>query len=225
MIEREQLEMDIVFVGAGPANLAGALHLKKLINEHDKLIESGKKQGEPLGDIEIGVIEKGPRVGAHILSGAVMDPKAIRELMPDFLEQGCPVDSPVTADAAWYLTENKKIKAPITPPPLVNKGKYIVSLSKLCEWLGEKCEEEGINIFPEFPGSEMLYDENDRVVGVRTGDKGLDKEGNPKGNFEPGIDLIAKITILGEGSRGSLTKSLTERLNLNDGKEPQVFSL
>ena len=225
MIEREQLEMDIVFVGAGPANLAGALHLKKLINEHDQMIESGKKEGKPLGDIEIGVIEKGPRVGAHILSGAVMDPKAIRELMPDFLEQGCPVDSSVTSDAAWYLTENKKIKAPITPPPLVNKGKYIVSLSKLCEWFGDKCEEEGINIFPEFPGSEMLYDEDDNVIGVRTGDKGIDKDGKPKGNFEPGIDLIAKITILGEGSRGSLTKHLTERLNLNEGKEPQVFSL
>ena len=141
MIEREQLEMDIVFVGAGPANLAGAYQLKKLINEHDEAIANGTKEGEPLGDIEIGIIEKGPRVGAHILSGAVMDPKAIRELMPDFLDQGCPVDTITTEDAFWYLTENKKIKAPITPPPLVNKGKYIVSLSNLCEWLAEKCED------------------------------------------------------------------------------------
>jgi electron-transferring-flavoprotein dehydrogenase len=207
MIEREQLEMDIVFVGAGPANLAAAYHLKKLIDEHDELVE------------------KGSRAGAHILSGAVMDPGAIRELMPDFLEQGCPVDSVVTKDAAWYLTETGMIKAPITPPPLKNKGKYILSLSRMCEWLAEKCEEVGINIFPEFPGSEMLYDENDRVIGVRTGDKGIDKDGNQKGNFEPGIDLIAKVTVLGEGSRGSLTKQLTERLGLLDGKEPQVFSL
>lgn len=225
MIEREQLEMDIVFVGAGPANLSSAYHLKKLIDEHDAAIAAGTKEGEPIGEIEIGIIEKGPRVGAHILSGAVMDPIALRELMPDFLDQGCPVDSVTTEDAFWYLTENKKFKAPITPPPLVNKGKYIVSLSKVCEWLGEKCEEIGINIFPEFPGSEMLYDEDNNVIGVRTGDKGVDKDGKPKGNFEPGIDLIAKVTVLGEGSRGSLTKSLTERLGLNDGKEPQVFSL
>ncbi len=225
MIEREQLEMDIVFVGAGPANLAAAYHLKKLIDEHDELVEKGLKQAEKIGEIEIGVIEKGPRVGAHILSGAVMDPGAIRELMPDFLEQGCPVDTAVTKDAAWYLTETGMIKSPITPPPLKNKGKYILSLSRMCEWLAEKCEEEGINIFPEFPGSEMLYDVNDRVIGVRTGDKGIDKDGKPKENFEPGIDLLAKVTVLGEGSRGSLTKQLTERLGLMEGKEPQVFSL
>ncbi len=225
MIEREQLEMDIVFVGAGPANLSAAYHLKKLIDEHDAAVAAGTRDGDPIGEIEIGIIEKGPRVGAHILSGAVMDPKALRELMPDFLDQGCPVDSITTEDAAWYLTKDKKIKAPITPPPLVNKGKYIVSLSNLCEWLGDKCEEIGINIFPEFPGSEMLYDDDDNVIGVRTGDKGIDKDGKQKGNFEPGIDLIAKVTVLGEGSRGSLTKSLTERLGLNEGKEPQVFSL
>ncbi len=225
MIEREQLEMDIVFVGAGPANLSAAYHLKKLIDEHDAAIAAGTSDGDPIGEIEIGIIEKGPRVGAHILSGAVMDPKALRELMPDFLDQGCPVDTITTEDAAWYLTKDKKIKAPITPPPLVNKGKYIVSLSNLCEWLGEKCEDIGINIFPEFPGSEMLYDDDDNVIGVRTGDKGIDKDGKKKGNFEPGIDLIAKVTVLGEGSRGSLTKSLTERLGLNEGKEPQVFSL
>ncbi len=225
MIEREQLEMDVVFVGAGPANLAAALHLKNQIKEHNEYIEKGYRQGKIIDDLEIGIVEKGSFVGAHILSGAVMDPIAMRELMPDFLEQGCPVDSAVTADAAWYLTENKKIKAPITPPPLKNKGKYIVSLSKVCEWLAEKCEEAGINIFPEFPASEVLYDENDRVIGVRTGDKGIDKDGKQKGNFEAGVDLLAKVTVLGEGSRGSLAKQLTQRLGLNEGKEAQVFSL
>ncbi len=225
MIEREQLEMDIVYVGAGPANLASAYHLKKLINEHNELVSSGKKEGKPLEDIEIGIIEKGSRVGAHILSGAVMDPRAIRELMPDFLEQGCPVDAAVTGDAAWYLTEKKRFKAPITPPPLKNKGKYIVSLSKVCEWLAEKCEELEINVFPEFPGSEILYDDDDNVIGVRTGDKGIDKDGKQKGNFEPGIDLLAKVTVLGEGSRGSLTKQIMQRLGLDEGKEPQTFSL
>ena len=225
MIEREQLEMDVVFVGAGPANLAAALHLKNQVKEHNELVKRGLHHGRIIEDLEIGIIEKGSAVGAHILSGAVVDPIALRELMPDFLEQGCPVDSTVESDSFWYMTENRAIESPITPPPLKNKGKYIASLSKICEWLAEKCEEAGINIFPEFPGAEMLYDENERVIGVRTGDKGIDKEGKPKANFEPGVDLLAKVTVLGEGSRGSLSKQLTQRLGLNEGKEPQVFSL
>ena len=225
MTEREQIEMDVVFVGAGPANLAGALHLKNEIARHDELVEKGIISGNKIGDIEIAIIEKGSFVGAHILSGAVMDPIAIRELMPDFLEQGCPVDTVVTEDEAWYLTEKRSIVAPITPPPLKNKGKYILSLSKMCEWLAEKCEEAGINIFPEFPASEVLYDENERVIGVRTGDKGIGKDGKPKANFEPGVDLLAKVTVLGEGSRGSLAKQLMARLGLMEGSEPQVFSL
>ncbi len=225
MIEREQIPMDVVFVGAGPANLAAALHLKSEIKRHDELVEKGLKHTKKIGDLEIAIVEKGSFVGAHILSGAVMDPIAIRELMPDFLAQGCPVDTVVTDDAAWYLTEKRRFVAPITPPPLKNKGKYIVSLSKICEWLGEKCEEAGINIFPEFPAAEILYDENDAVIGVRTGDKGIGKDGKPKANFEPGVDLLAKVTVLGEGSRGSLAKQLVARLGLDHGKEPQVFSL
>jgi electron-transferring-flavoprotein dehydrogenase len=217
--------MDVVFVGAGPANLSGALHLARLVKEHNEAVAAGKREGKSLGELEIGVIEKGAAVGSHILSGAVMDPKALRELIPDFLEQGAPVESPVKEDEFLYLTKTRSIRSPITPPPLKNHGYYIVSLNKLVAWLGEQCEAAGVNIFPEFPGAEMLYDEADRVVGVRTGDKGINKEGKRKANFEPGVDLLAKVTVLGEGPRGSLTKSLAQRLNLNEGREPQVYSL
>ncbi len=224
-MERESLEMDVVFVGAGPANLSGALHLARLVKEHNEAVANGTRAGKPLGEIEIGVIEKGAAVGAHILSGAVMDPRALKELIPDFIEQGAPLESPVKEDYFLYLTKTRAIRSPITPPPLKNHGYYIVSLNKLTAWLGEQAEAAGVNIFPEFPGAEMLYDEHDRVVGVRTGDKGIDKEGKPKANFEPGVDLLAKVTVLGEGPRGSLTKQLAQRLNLNEGREPQVYSI
>ena len=224
-MERESLEMDVVFVGAGPANLSGALHLARLVAQHDEAVARGEKAGRPLGEVQIAVIEKGATVGSHILSGAVMDPRALQELIPDFMEQGAPLESPVKEDFFMYLTPRRAIRSPLTPPPLKNHGYYIVSLNKLTAWLGEKCEAAGVNIFPEFPGAEMLYDERDRVIGVRTGDKGINKEGKRRANFEPGVDLLAKVTVLGEGVRGSLTKQLSQRLNLNDGKEPQVYSL
>ncbi|MBA3248541.1 MAG: electron transfer flavoprotein-ubiquinone oxidoreductase [Pyrinomonadaceae bacterium] len=224
-MERESLEMDVVFVGAGPANLSGALHLARLVAVHDEAVARGERAGEPLGEVQIAVIEKGAAVGSHILSGAVMDPRALKELIPDFVEQGAPLESPVKEDFFLYLTEKRAIRSPIMPPPLRNHGYYIVSLNKLTAWLGEQCEAAGVNIFPEFPGAEMLYDKKDAVVGVRTGDKGINKEGKRRANFEPGVDLLAKVTVLGEGPRGSLTKQLSQRLNLNDGREPQVYSL
>src|SRR5437870_3362942 len=224
-MDRESLEMDVVFVGAGPANLSGALHLTRLVEQHNEAVSKGEFEGKPLGEIQIAVIEKGSSVGAHILSGAVQDPRGLAELMPDFVEQGAPLESPVKEDHFLYLTRKHAIRSPITPPPLKNHGYYIVSLNRLTAWLGEKCEQAGVNIFPEFPGAEMLYDREDRVVGVRTGDKGIDKEGKRKPNFEPGVDLMAKVTVLGEGVRGSLTKKLIQRLGLDEGREPQVYSL
>jgi len=224
-MERESMEMDVVFVGAGPANLSGALHLARLVSEHNEAVGNGTRAGKPLGEIQIAVIEKGSTVGGHILSGAVMDPQGLAELIPDFVAAGAPLESPVKEDHFLYLTAKRAFKSPITPPPLMNHGYYIVSLNRLTAWLGEKCEEADVNIFPEFPGAEMLYDEADRVVGVRTGDKGIDKEGKRKANFEPGVDLLAKVTVLGEGVRGSLSKQLVQRLGLDEGREPQVYSL
>ncbi len=223
-MERESLEMDVVFVGAGPANLSGAYHLAQLIKKHNAAAASDKNI-KPLGEIEIAVIEKGSSVGAHILSGAVMDPRGLAELIPNFVEEGAPLESPVKEDYFLYLTNKLAIRSPITPPPLKNHGYYIVSLNRLTAWLGEKCEETGVNIFPEFPGANLLYDEKDVVLGVRTGDKGIDKDGKPKANFEPGVDLHAKVTVLGEGPRGSLTKQLIERLGLDENSEPQVYSV
>ena len=224
-IKRESVEMDVVFVGAGPASLAGALHLARLIASHDEAVARGERRTRALGEVQIAVIEKGGAVGAHILSGAVMDPCALAELMPDFLAQGAPLDAVVTEEEFLYLTEKRALRSPLIPPPLRNHGYYIVSLSKLVAWLGEKCEEAGINIFPGFPGVEVLYDRDDRVIGVRTGDKGIGRDGRPKSNFEPGVDLLAKVTVFGEGPRGSLTKQLVTRLGLDEGCEPQVYSL
>lgn len=220
-IERESLDLDVLFVGAGPASLAGAYRLRQLISQHNE--NAAQTGAKPLDEISIGIIEKGREVGSHIISGAVMDPRAIRELMPDFRERGCPLEAEVTEEDVSYFTATRKIKAPIIPPPLNNHGNYVVSLNKLIRWLGPIVEESGVDIFPEFPGAEMLYDGN-RVIGVRTGDKGIGRDGEPKDNFEPGVDIHAKVTVLGEGSRGSLTKKLVERLGLDEGRNPQVYA-
>ncbi len=209
--EREVLEVDVVFVGAGPASLAGAFHLANLL----------EKQGK--SDLTIAVLEKGKDMGAHGISGAVMDPRGLRELIPDFIDQGAPVESPAKEDHVYFLTGNSALKFPVNPPFLNNHGNYIVSLGKLVQWLAKKVEEKGVNVFTGFPAAQLLIEGN-TVVGVRTGDKGIDKFGNRKSNYEPGIDIRAKVTVLGEGPRGSLTKQIVNKWKM-DGLNPQVYSL
>jgi electron-transferring-flavoprotein dehydrogenase len=224
MSERETLEMDVLLVGAGPASLACALHLANLISSYNE--QSGHTGAKKLGEIGIAVIEKAAELGAHQLSGAVLDPATLKELIPDFESEGAPLEAPVGEERVYFLTSEGRIPLPVLPPPLRNHGNFVVSLNKLVRWLGEKCEAAGVNIFPEFPGAEMLYDgDSHRVVGVRTGDKGIDKNGKPKPNFEPGVDIRARITVLGEGPRGSLAKRLVSRLKLDRDSDSQVYSV
>jgi len=219
--EHEVMEVDVLFVGGGIANLSGALHLSNLIQTHNQMVEE-QGQGKKLEDITIALIEKGTDIGAHSISGAIMDPIALKELVPDFMDKEAPLDSEVTKEEVSLLTKKGRIRSPIIPPPLNNHGNYIISLSKLAHWLGDLVEESGIDIFPGFAATETLYDGN-TVIGVRTGDKGIGPDGEKKSTFEPGIDLQAKITIFGEGSRGSLAKELIKKLALDEGKNPQTY--
>jgi electron-transferring-flavoprotein dehydrogenase len=221
-VNREVLEMDVLFVGAGPACLAGAIRLAQLARVHDEQVDTAGA-GRKLGELNIAVIEKGSEVGMHSLSGAVLDPMALRELFPDFESMEFPIEKKVETDSVHFLSEKNHYKLPVTPPPLQNHGNYIVSLYKVTRWLAAQAEALGINIFPGFAGAEVLYD-GERVIGVRTGDRGIDKNGEPKGNFEPGIDIHAKVTVLGEGARGSLTKQLIPKLGLDRDSIPQIYA-
>jgi electron-transferring-flavoprotein dehydrogenase len=218
-VERETLEVDVVIVGAGPGGLAAAYRLAQLVQAHNASDAEKKIEG-----LSIAVLEKGKEIGSHGISGAVMDPRGLAELMPDWLDRGCPVEAPVGDDSFWYLTEKMKLAAPIMPPPLRNHGNYVVSLGELVRWWAPIVAEMGVDLFPEFPATRVLV-EDGRVVGVRTGDKGIDKTGKPKANFEPGVDVRAKLVILAEGPRGTLTKQLAGLYNLYEGKNPQVYAL
>ena len=220
-IERESMEVDVLYVGAGPANLASAYHLTKQVEAwNEKAKAEGKEEIEPP---VILVIEKAAEVGDHQLSGAVINPRAIKELMPDFEEQGFPTEYVCTNDYFYMFTRKFTIKPPsfANPPMFKKKGYHIASLSNVVKWMAAKCEEVGVEIYPGFAAAEVLTEGN-RVLGVRTGDMGVDAEGKPKPTFQPGMDILAKVTVLGEGVRGSLTKKLIDDFDMH-GMNPQTF--
>ena len=206
----EQMDVDVLIVGGGAAGLCAAYRLADLASKGGR------------SDLMIAVLEKGSEIGAHSLSGAVLNPVALQEMIPDCLEQGFPRECAVEQDAVYYLGEKSAFRLPIVPPPFHNEGNWIVSLSKVNRWLAQKCEEKGVNIFTGFAAKEALF-EGERVAGVRTGDKGLDKHGKPKANFEAGLVLKAKVVIFAEGTRGSLFKKVSQTLKLRDGRNPEVF--
>jgi len=219
-VERPQMPADVVIVGGGPAGMACALRLAQLIDAHN-----AQHSDTQLSKENIYVLEKAREIGQHCLSGALLDPRSMRELLPGF-EKEAPLDAEVTKEAVYFLTEKSKFKLPITPPPLRDHGNYVISLNRFVKWMGSKVEEAGITIFTGFAGSELIFSEDQkeaRVTGVRTEDKGVDKENRPKSNFEPGYELQAKVVILAEGTRGSLTKQLITKFDLAKDRNPQTY--
>jgi electron-transferring-flavoprotein dehydrogenase len=210
-MERESMQFDVVVVGAGPAGLAAAIRIRQLSLEHDR-------------ETTVCVIDKASELGAHTLSGAVLEPRALGELLPDWQERGAPLNTPVTEDRFLLLGAGRAIRLP-TPPQMHNAGNYIVSMGNVVKWLGEQAEALGVEIYPGFAAAEVLYHEDGSVRGVATGAMGIGRDGQPKANFEPGVELHATYTLFAEGCRGSLTKQLEERFGLREGIGPQTYAI
>ena len=210
-MERESMEFDVLIVGGGPSGLSAAIKMKQLASDAGQ-------------DLSVCLIEKGSEVGAHILSGAVLEPRALNELIPDWQEKGAPLDTAVTNDKFMFLTESGQMRLP-TPPQMNNHGNYIISLGNFCRWLGQQAEAMGVEVYPGFAAAEVLFNDDGSVRGVAVGDMGIGKDGEPTDAFMPGMDLLAKQTIFAEGCRGHLTKGLFDTFNLREGKDPQTFAI
>jgi len=219
-IERESMEVDVLYIGAGPATLASAIHLMNQVAAFNEAAEASGRA--PIEPPTVLVLEKSAGVGDHMLSGACMNPKAIAELVPDFQNQGFPTEHVCNSDWLYLFTNKHALPVPaVFAPPFHKRGYHVISLSNVAKWLGERAEAAGVDIYPGFAGDELLTEGN-RVVGVRTGDMGVDKDGKPKGTFAAGMDIFAKVTVIGEGVRGTLAKQLVERFDLQ-GANPETF--
>ena len=210
-MERDSMHFDVVIVGGGPAGLAAAVRLGQLAAEHDR-------------PVSVCVIDKGSEIGAHILSGAVLDPKSLDELIPDWMDRGAPLNTPATDDRFMFLTERRAFSLPV-PARMRNHGNYIISLGSLCRWLAAEAEALGVEIYPGFAAAQVLYGEDGDVRGVATGDQGLDRDSKPTANHQPGMDLLASVTLIAEGCRGSLSQTIMERYDLTREADPQTYGL